>query len=188
MNVTFSLLLLIAGALTLWLLIESKVRWYLKLVCISTFCLMSVIHWSSLSSFLGHPAYAEDMSEKVRLHWVVIHEPARATDDPGAIYLLVEGPPVNNGWIKQTFGYKNTHTKPRLFGLPYDRKLHEHLAKDVIPKLRKGQPVYGSFKLKGKGKKEGKGKSEKSHGGESQEQEWEFHLLRPSEFLQKPEN
>ena len=186
MNITFSLLLLIAGALTLWLLTESKIKWYIKMGCISLFCLMSVVHWASLTTFLGHPAHGEDMAEKVLIHWVIIHEPAKLTGDPGAIYALVESPPVDQSWIKKVFGYKTVHTQPRLFGLPYDREMHEQLAKNVIPSLKKGQAVYGSFKQKaGNSKNSNDNKNKKSHGGQSQEQEWEFHLLRPSDFLEK---
>ena len=188
MNITFSLLLLTLGGLTLWLLIESKIRWYLKLVCISLFCLMSVVHWSSLSTFLGHPAHAEDIAERVRIHWVVINEPAKLIDDPGAIYVLVESPTVPQNWIKKVFGYKVTHIAPRLFGLPYNRELHEELAKNVIPALKNGQPVYGSLsKENSKGNaKEGAKTNKKGGGSESQKQEWVFHLLRPSDFLAKP--
>lgn len=188
MNITFSLLLLTLGGLTLWLLIESKIRWYLKLVCISLFCLMSVVHWSSLSTFLGHPAHAEDIAERVRIHWVVINEPAKLVDDPGAIYVLVESPTVPQNWIKKVFGYKVTHIAPRLFGLPYSRELHEKLAKEVIPALKSGKPVYGSLsKENSKGNaKEGVKTNKKGGGSESQKQEWVFHLLRPSDFLTKP--
>ena len=186
MNTTFSLLLLVIGSLTLWLLIESKIKWYLKMLCISTFCLLSVVHWQSLTSFLGHPAQAEDMAEKVMIHWVIVREPAKLTDNPGAIYLLVESPRKEQGWVKDVFGYKSDVKRPRLFGLPYSRELHEHLAKNVIPSLKQGQPVYGSFEKKNKnGRSEQGDKNKKSHGGESQEQEWVFHLLRPSDFLHK---
>jgi len=186
MNITFSLLLLVIGALTLWLLIESKIKWYLKMLCISTFCLLSVVHWQSLTSFLGHPALAEDMAEKVMIHWVVVREPAKLTDDPGAIYLLVESRKKEQGWAKDVFGYKSDVSKPRLFGLPYSRDLHEHLAKNVMPSLKEGQPVYGLFTKKDKdGNSKKGGDDKKSHGGESQEQEWVFHLLRASDFLRK---
>ena len=152
------------------------------------FCLMSVVHWSSLSTFLGHPAHAEDMAERVRIHWVVINEPAKLIHDPGAIYVLVEGPSVDRGWIKKVFGYKNSHTQPRLFGLPYSRDLHEKLAKEVIPALKSGQPVYGhlSKKTDSGNAKEGMKTNKKGGGSESQKQEWVFHLLRPSDFLRKP--
>ena len=59
-------------------------------------------------------------------------------------------------------------------------------------KLKAGQPVVGKLKKqkgnragkKGSGEKEGK----KGGGSESQNQEWHFHELRPSDFLRKPDN
>ena len=81
---------------------------------------------------------------------MVINEPAKLVDDPGAIYVLVESPTVPQNWIKKVFGYKVTHIAPRLFGLPYSRELHEKLAKEVIPALKSGKPVYGSLSKENK--------------------------------------
>ena len=65
----------------------------------------------------------------------------------------------------------------------------QQLEKGVIPKLKKGQPVVGRLtKPKGNSAKKGKGKSDKKGGGsESQEQEWHFHELLPSEIHRKPD-
>ena len=42
---------------------------------------------------------------------------------------------------------------------------------------------------KGKAKKAGEGEVDKDGGGsESQKQRWEFHELRPSDFLNKPDS
>ena len=87
------------------------------------------------------------------------------------------------------FGY-HPNNEPRQYKLPYSREMHEKLAAGTIPKLKKGQPVFGKFtKPTGKKGKKGSGdkKSDTDGGGsESQEQDWEFHELRPSDFLQKP--
>ena len=58
-----------------------------------------------------------------------------------------------------------------------------------MPRLKSGQPVVGKLK-KGAGQSQkGEGKSNKDGGGsESQEQEWHFHELLPSEIHKKPEN
>ena len=66
-----------------------------------------------------------------------------------------------------------------------------HLQEELIPKLKQGQPVLGEFK-KGQEGKKGKASGKKGDnkkdgdGSESQEQNWEFHELRPSDFQGKP--
>ncbi len=59
-----------------------------------------------------------------------------------------------------------------------------------MDKLKKGQPVVGklSGKKPGDGKKGENNQKTKGGGSESQEQEWHFHELRPSDFLHKPKN
>ena len=72
--------------------------------------------------------------------------------------------------------------------MEYNRKLHEQL-EGIKGRLKKGQPVLGSLKPKESGKgKQGDGKKGKQdgEGSESQETDWEFHELRPSDFLNKP--
>ena len=192
MNVALPILLLVFGGLTFWVLNESALKWYLKTACISVFCLFTVIFWSSIASFLGWPALSNDMPEKGLIHWVVIKEPNKITKSEGGIYILMEnaGEPESN-FLARFFGYSREENEPRLYGLNYDRELHEQLEKKVMGKLRGGQPVLGKLtKLEGaKGKKGGDGKKEskqKGDGSESQKQKWEFHELLPSEIHEKP--
>ncbi len=192
MNVALPILLLVFGGLTFWVLNESALKWYLKTACISVFCLFTVIFWSSIASFLGWPALSNDMPEKGLIHWVVIKEPNKITKSEGGIYILMEnaGEPESN-FLARFFGYSREENEPRLYGLSYDRELHEQLEKKVMGKLRGGQPVLGKLtKLEGaKGKKGGDGKKEskqKGDGSESQKQKWEFHELLPSEIHEKP--
>ena len=59
-----------------------------------------------------------------------------------------------------------------------------------MPKLKRGQPVIGKLTKENKQgvRKNGEGTSaQKGGGSESQEQEWHFHELLPSEIHQKPE-
>ena len=190
MNITYALLLLIFGGLTLWLLTESRLKWYIKGVCISTFCIFTLVFWSSVHTFLGWPARDTDMPEKVKVHWVVIKEPNKLLERPGGIFFLVESAnPHKGNFLYKLFGYTSGTTEPRQYGLPYSRQMHESLTKGVIPKLKRGQPVFGKLtKLAGKsGPKAGDKKNGKNGDGSlSQEQEWEFHELRPSDFLHKP--
>ena len=74
--------------------------------------------------------------------------------------------------------------------MEYNRELHEKLEKGVMPKLKRGQPVIGRLTKENKQGivREGDGTSTKKGGGsESQEQEWHFHELLPSEIQGKPE-
>ena len=191
MNIALPILLLIFGTISFWLLAESSLKWYIKTACISTFCLFTIIFWSSIGSFLGWPAHEDDMPETVRVHWVVIKEPNKFTEYEGAIYFLIESTEDETNPILKFFGYKKSDNEPRLFGLPYSREMHERVAREMIPKLKNGQPVVGKFmkgqKERGNSKRAGKDKGDsKGDGSESQEQEWHFHELRPSDILKKP--
>ena len=193
MNIALPILLLVFGSLTFWVLNESSLRWYFKTACISTFCLFTIIFWSSIHSFLGWPALEEDVPEKILIHWVIIKEPNKFTKYNGRIYLLVESVAESDvGFMAKFFGYRKEKLEPRLHGLKYDRNLHEQLEKSVIPRLRRGQPVAGKLMKKSEGTGKGnnsdiKGGNEKGEGSESQDQEWQFHELLPSEIHRKPE-
>ena len=191
MNIALPILLLVFGGLTFWLLTESKLRWYFKTACISVFCIFTIIFWSSIHTFLGWPALEEDMPEKILIHWIIIKEPNEFTNFEGRIYVLLESveEPSSN-FLGKFFGYKKDRIEPRLHGLEYSRALHEQLESGVRSKLLKGQAVMGKITRTGKkdGGLGGDNKSNKNGGGsESQEQDWEFHELQPSEIHRKPE-
>ena len=190
MNTTLPILLLIFGGLSFWILVESKLKWYLKVFCISLFCLFTVVFWNATDSFLGWPANKYDMPQKSIIHWVVIKEPNKVIGSKGGIYVLAESVYRQDKSFIKMFNYKTEGTKPRLFQFPYSRELHEQLQKGVMQKLRTGPPVQGNFREKREGKKGLKGskgkKDEDGDGSESQEQDWEFHELSPSEIHRKP--
>jgi len=189
MNVALPVLLLVFGGLTFWMLNESSLKWYFKTISISAFCIFTVIFWTSIHTFLGWPALESDMPEKVLIHWVVIKEPNKVTESEGGIYVLLESAANDDlGFFAKFFGYSKGSNEPRLYGLDYDRELHEKLAKGVMPRLRRGQPVLGKLtkNLTGNNTK-GKNNSKKDgDGSESQKQKWEFHELLPSEIHSKP--
>jgi len=190
-NIALPILLLVFGGLSFWILTESKVRWYVKTVCITVFCLFTVIFWSTIHSFLGWPAQEEGMPEKILVHWVIIKEPNKFQEFDGAIYLLLESAEKDEpNKILKFFGYKKNKIEPRLYGLRYGRELHEQLEK-IKSKLKNGQPVAGKLTKegdKGKGKfGQGNKSNQKGDGSESQTQEWHFHELLPSEIHAKPE-
>jgi len=193
MNIALPILLLTFGGLTFWLLTESKLKWYFKAACIGTFCIFTVVFWMTIHSFLGWPALEDDSPDKVLVHWVIVKEPNKQTKFNGAIYFLLESAEEEKDSLFKFFGYKSKFHEPRLFGFPYSRGLHEQIEKNMRAKLQRGQPVLGKLsKIKGGDKKgrpntAGKPNNKKGGGSESQKQEWEFHFLRPSDFLKKPE-
>ena len=189
MNIALPILLLVFGGLTFWLLTESTIRWYLKAVCISVFCMFTIIFWLAIHTFLGWPAHENDMPEKVIIHWVIVKEPNKVLKLEGAIYFLIESTGENNKTFLNFFAYKNKDLEPRLFKLAYTRELHEQVEKQMRDKLRKGQTVMGKFsKIKNGRKGKDKGSDKEGGGSESQEQGRQFHSLRPSDFLNKPSN
>lgn len=197
MNIAFCLLILIFGGLTLWLLSESLIRWFLKIAYILVFCVFVVIFWSASHTFLGWPAREADLPEVVNIHWVIIKEPSELLNEKGKIYFLLEakeGSRISS--FLRFFAYGKTAMEPRLYESSYNRKLHEQIEKEMMPQLRQGQLVRGRFEKNpgnGKGKDSGKEKG-KGEGGregkgsrdESQRQEIIFHELRPSEVQGKP--
>ena len=160
MNIALPILLLVFGGLTFWILNESKLKWYLKTACITTFCLFTIIFWTSIHTFLGWPADEEDMPNKILIHWVIVKEPNKFEEFDGGIFILLETmekPKANR--VARFFGYGKNKMEPRLFGLKYSRELHEQLEK-VKGRLKQGQPVAGKLTKEGengKGKK-GQGK------------------------------
>ena len=192
MNIALPVLLLIFGGLSFWVLNESKLKWYVKTVCISLFCIFTIIFWSTIHTFLGWPALEADVPEKVLIHWVIIKEPNKVIESKGRIYILLESldDPSSN-FLGKFFGYKKEKVEPRLYGFEYSRGLHEKLEKGIKKRLMRGQPVMGKLT---KGKKSPnlhlgskKATDRKGGGSESQEQEWKFHELLPSEIQSKPE-
>ena len=191
MNIALPILLLVFGGLTFWILNESKLKWYLKTACITTFCLFTIIFWTSIHTFLGWPADEEDMPNKILIHWVIVKEPNKFEEFDGGIFILLETmEELKANRVARFFGYGNNKMKPRLFKLKYSRELHEQLEK-VKGRLKQGQPVAGKLTKEGengKGKKgQGKQGDKKGGGSESQEQDWQFHELRPSDIHQKPD-
>jgi len=186
MTISLSILLLVFGGLTFWLLTESSLKWYTKTACIASFCAFTLLFWSTLSSFLGYPANSDDMPEIVTVHWAIIKEPNKHTKFRGQIYFLIESSEKSKvNPVVKFFGYGDRR-EPRLFGVPYSRKLHEQIEGSLMPRLRQGQPVTGKLSNLGTKGTENKMKGKSSHGSESQGQVWEFHELPPSALQPKP--
>ena len=107
MNIALPILLLTLGGLTLWILTESTVKWYVKTACITIFCLFTVVFWTSIHTFLGWAASEKDMPEKILIHWVIIKEPNKLKKFDGAIYILLESAEeIKGNSLSRFFGYK----------------------------------------------------------------------------------
>ena len=189
MNITLPILLLVVGAVTFWILNESKLKWYIRTALITSFCSFTILFYTLIHTFLGWPAEQDDIPEKISIHWVIIKEPNKILKYDGMIYVLIESAEENQNAILKFFGYKQDGIEPRLHEIEYSRDLHEQLQK-IQDRLKKGQPVLGSLKpTDGDKSKKGNGKkaeNKNGDGSESQKQKWEFHELRPSDFLHKP--
>lgn len=191
MTIALPLLLLIIGIISFWLLVQSRISWKLKIPTIGMYCIFVVFFFQSITSFLGWGA--TDMPERVSIHGVVVKEPNPFQKSRGSIFLTVESyHNIYENRLLHMFGYNSEKQEPRMYRLPYSRNLHEQLEHEVIPKLREGQVVDGAFKKgKAKGKdaakgKKGDGKQDgKGDGSESQEQEYQFYNLNPSEIQPK---
>lgn len=149
-----------ASALLLWFIIGSRGQWTLKAICIACTMYFGLAVWHSVSSYLGWPTSQQPPS-KFQLHWAIVKEPDKKTDDPGAVYLWlrrIESPDDVHGkpkplqeksWLS-LLGYRGNTEQPRCYRLPYTRPLHEQL-KQAKRQLAQGKPVIGQFSGKGFG-------------------------------------
>ena len=207
--VTFAILLL-------WFIIGTKGQWVLKMLVSAFSVYFCVCLWTSLNGLLGWPTSTSLEGKKVQILWVDVKEPNKKTEDPGSVYVWVkhlEPEKTGNSFILR-FHTKNSQNEPRLYKVPYSRKLHEQ-AEKIKKHLAKGGKFAGqlskqNFKGEGKGKdgegqgkgkgqgqgkgkgkgkagREGKGKGRgKGDGGSlSQDQEFMFHQLPPPRYQSK---
>lgn len=199
MTIALPILLLCLFVVSFWVLADSAVKWQVKTGIILGFCFFTVVFYQSTTSFLGWGAPPRALPEILSIRSVVVKEPNLLAKEGGGIYFLIEQPTIQyNEWTLKVFSYNVKDSEPRLFVLPYSRKLHEQLAKDgersVIKRTQRGQMVRGSL-VKGFGDGQGKAgkgfpgqkgeKDGKGAGSESQEQEWIFYDLKPSYFQEK---
>jgi hypothetical protein len=206
MFIALSITLILFFAFGFWIIKESTVNLTAKVIVISLFflfCSMFAVVWESAMGWSARDKYIPSI---ISIRHVVIKEPNEQLGFKGNIYFLLEMPPTKyDSIILNIFAYKTDYSEPRLYRLPYSRKLHEELQKNVIPSLQKGQIVRGKFSKIGKGQGKGKGEGEGEEGdgkdgrgkngkggkpgskggSESMEQEYMFYLLPPSYFLQK---
>jgi len=208
MFIALSITLILLFAFGFWILKESTVPLFFKVLVISLFFIFCVLFSPVWESTMGWAAKDKYVPKIVSIRHVVIKEPNEQLRFDGSIYLLLESAPTKyDSLVMNIFAYKTDRSEPRLFRLPYSRELHEELQKNVMPSNAKGQIVTGKLQAKGGGKngqggKDGKsgegkgngngkgvqgkdGKEGKGGGSDSLEKEYMFYILPPSYFLQK---
>lgn len=196
--------------LLLWFIIGTKGKWILKMLVTALSIYFCVSLWTSLNGLLGWPTASDLTGKKVEVLWLDIKEPNKKTNDPGSIYVWVKHlePKKTQNSVVLRFHTKNSSSEPRLYKVPYSRKLHEQAAK-IKKHLAKGGKFHGqlqkdgfkgdgkSGKGQGKGKgqgqgkgkgngRKGKGQGKDGNGGSlSQEQEMMFHQLPAPHYQNK---
>lgn len=142
---SISLGFVLIAMLILWFIIGATGHWISKAVIIMVslyFCLSVGL---SIKNFMGWPI-DEDLPEKFFVHWVVIDEPDRISDNEGAIYMwvkLLEAVDTEYpSWRDYMLSFYDGQSQPRAYKLPYSRELHEE-AQDVIDMITQGEQVGG---------------------------------------------
>lgn len=184
MSITIPILLLLFFALSFWLLSDSKVKNFWKIVAISSFFVFSIIFWFTSESILGYPAKIKSLPEVINIVGVKVEEPNQSLGIEGVVYLWLDYSPESNSLLFKMFGYNLDENKtiPRGIKLPYSRKLHEDLQENVMEKLKNGQIIRGKLL------KSPIVITNIAGGSESLEQEYHFYTLPPSYFQNKNEN
>jgi len=212
MTVGLVIMFLICAALLLWVIIGARGWWWCKLPVIAGTLYFAAVVWYSVDSYLGWPSQ-EYPPSKFQLHWAIVDEPPKGSDDEGGIYLwlskirLKEEQTENWRVYVSWLGYEKTGRVPRVHCVPYTRELHKQM-QGAQGMLRKGQKVIGEFtpgrqgkfgdgKGKGKGKggkgdgqgreggKEGKGGGKGWFGDNWGLGDWKFYELPPPKFPEK---
>jgi len=166
------LFLLVIGGISLWNIIGAKGHWALKsffMVLVASLC---IIVWVSLRAIEGWPIEKMPYG-KYQIAAIEVVEPQKNKGIKGGIFLLIKN-------MEETDKYdyfrqqeqKMSQRKPRLYGIPYSRKLHEQM--NQMKKMMQGgkKPIY----VDAKPKDEKKGKSDSSV---EQEPDIQFHVLPP---------
>lgn len=205
-TVGLTAMFVVVATLMLWVVIGSKGWWLLKMPVIMATVFFGLAVWYSVGSYLGWPS-DHDPPRKFLIQGVIIKEPSKVDDDPGAIYLTLRQLPhpddeKNEGNWFEVLGYEGNERAPRLYQLPYSRQLHKSMT-EVQKMLQKGKKVIGEFQRgelgakgegdgKGKGKSKGKGgkdKGKKGEGGYGGDNiglgDFIFYELPPPKFIPK---
>jgi len=136
---------------TLWNTVGAKGHWSIKatvIVFVSSLCLWV---WISLGAMIGWPI--DKVPEGTYdVEWMKIVEPNKARDIKGGIYVWISN--MDRMDHHDLFKQQEQHMsqrKPRAYGLPYSRELHEQVS-EILKELKGGNKVRATIKPKEKGK------------------------------------
>jgi hypothetical protein len=142
----------IVAALVLWMAITARGPWWVKALVTLLAVLFSLGLWRSLEGLQGWPVET-GMPDRFEVKWTLAEEPNKKTGDPGAIYLwaLDLAPPGGRG---RPFALR-LHTRdmgkePRIFKLPYSRRLHEQTG-EIQQEISAGGRFFGYLGAAGPG-------------------------------------
>jgi len=198
MSITIPLAFIMMNAIVLWLIIGTKGSKVnpgapgssiLKLMVLLMANYFAIAIWHSLDSYKGWATPDALPAEFVVIGADVI-EPKKTTGDPGYVYLWIKiiDKDTDQDRILSWMGYHAGPGEPRAYALPYSRKLHEQV-NQIQQMLRDGKMVKGQNGKPGEGDgikdKDGDKDGSSGEGDMSQEQEIEFHELRPGSLPDK---
>ena len=142
----------IVAALVLWMAITARGTWWIKALVILLATLFSLGLWRSLEGLQGWPVEA-GMPERFEIKWTLVEEPNKKKGGPGAVYVwAVNLEPSGDG--SRPFALR-LHTRdlgrePRIFKLPYSRRLHEQSGK-IQEMISAGGRFFGYLGAAGPG-------------------------------------
>lgn len=106
MNISLSILLLCLFSLSFWVLSESRVKLYLKVLLVVGFSFFTVVFYNSTVSFLGWGTPPKELPEILSIRSVVVKEPNQNNKEIGGIWFLIEQPTVKyNETTLNLFGF-----------------------------------------------------------------------------------
>jgi len=135
------------AAITLWVVISARGRWWLKAAVVFLTVTFSIVLWSSLSTLQGWPVES-DMPPRFEIKWIHTAEPNKRTGSPGAVYVWAVDLDPQTARRKPL--YMRLHRKgqglePRIYELAYSRPLHEQ-AEEIQQMIKGGGRYYGFMK------------------------------------------
>ena len=135
---------LIVIAATMWVVVATRGRWWLKGIIVIATVTFSITLWRSLPALQGWPVEAE-MPARFEIKWLITEEPGKKTRGSGAVYVWAVDLDAGRAAREPFFlrmHRKGERPEPRLYRLPYSRPLHDQ-AKEIQDQIRGGKRFFG---------------------------------------------
>jgi hypothetical protein len=195
----------IVAAITLWIVISTRGKWWLKAAVVLLTLTFSIVLWNSLVTLQGWPVET-DMPPRFEIKWTHTAEPNKKTGSAGAIYVWAVDLAPRTGRRKPLYmrlHRKGESSEPRIYRLAYSRPLHEQ-AEEIqqmimgggrfFASMKKGIPIKAGAGRKRSGKMgRAEGEALSDSGGSdaakaasyATHQDYFFHELPPPRFPEK---